>query len=233
MIEVCFDIETKKFFEEIESRDPAGLGISIISVLRREIDVDGKIIREEMKSFWDPSTSHSASLMAGSGQVRPEHEKKLPFSTKQEMDLMWRWFGEADRIIGFNSLGFDVPALAPIYPNGDFKKLPHFDIIVKVKEAFGKRVSLQAIVKETLGETKTASGGDAVEYWAKGDSESLEKLKRYCEKDVEATMKVYDYGLKNGKLRFKDHWNELREIEVDFSYPRVVPKSDDLQMDLF
>lgn len=216
MIEVCFDIETKKFFEEIESRDPAGLGISIISVLRREMDGDGKIIREEMKSFWDPIG-----------------EPNRPKSTKEEMDLMWGWFGGADRIIGFNSLGFDVPALAPIYPDGDFKKLPHFDIIVKVKDAFGKRVSLQAIVKETLGETKTASGGDAVEYWAKGDNESLEKLRVYCEKDVEATMKVYDYGLKNGRLRFKDHWNELREIEVDFSYPKTAPKRDDLQMGLF
>lgn len=216
MIEVCFDIETKKFFEEIESRDPAGLGISIISVLRREIDSDGKIINEEIRSFWDPFG-----------------EPNRPKSTKEEMDLMWGWFDEADRIIGFNSLGFDVPALAPIYPNGDFKKLPHFDIIVKVKEAFGKRVSLQAIVKETLGETKTASGGDAVEYWAKGDKESLEKLRIYCEKDVEATMKVYDYGMKNKKLRFKDHWNELREIEVDFSYPKIEPKPDELQMGLF
>lgn len=216
MIEICFDIETKKFFEEIESRDPAGLGISIVSVLRREMDGDGKIIREEMKSFWDPIG-----------------EPNRPKSTKEEMDLMWGWFGEADRIIGFNSLGFDVPALAPIYPDGDFKKLPHFDIIVKVKDAFGKRVSLQAIVKETLKETKTASGGDAVEYWAKGDNESLEKLRVYCEKDVEATMKVYDYGLKNGRLRFKDHWNELREIEVDFSYPKTAPKRDDLQMGLF
>lgn len=225
LTEVCFDIETKKFFEEIQSRDPAGLGISIISVLRREKDDDGKIVCEEMRSFWDPSTS--------SGQVRPDYEKDLPYSTNEELDLMWNWFKEADRIIGFNSLGFDVPALAPLYPYGDFFKLPHFDIIVKVKDAFGKRVSLQAIVKETLGETKTASGGDAVEYWAKGDKESLEQLRIYCEKDVEGTMKVYDYGMKNGRLKFKDHWNEYREIEVDFSYPKVKPKADDLQMGLF
>jgi DEAD/DEAH box helicase domain-containing protein len=216
MIEVCFDIETKKFFEEIESRDPAGLGISIISVLRRESDDQGKIISEEMKSFWDPVG-----------------EPNRPSSTKEELAEMWRCFKEADRIIGFNSLGFDIPALVPFYPDGDFKKLPHFDIIVKVREAFGKRVSLQAIVKETLGETKTASGGDAVEYWAKGDKDSLEKLRIYCEKDVEATIKVYDYGMKNRKLRFKDHWNELREIDVNFSYPKFEPKIEELQMGLF
>lgn len=216
LIEVCFDIETKKFFEEIQSRDPAGLGISIISVLRREKDDDGKIIEEEMRSFWDPMG-----------------EPNRPMSSKEDLEVMWNWFKEADRIIGYNSLGFDVPALAPLYPYGDFFKLPHFDIIVKVKDAFGKRVSLQAIVKETLGETKTASGGDAVEYWAKGDKESLEKLRIYCEKDVEGTMKIYDHGMKNKKLKFKDHWNEYREIEVDFSYPKIEPKKDDLQMGLF
>lgn len=216
IVEVCFDIETKKFFEEIQGRDPFGLGISIISVLRREKDESGKILKEEIKSFWDPIG-----------------ESNRPMSSKEELEIMWGWFNEADRIIGYNSLGFDVPALAPLYPNGDFFKLPHFDIIVKVKEAFGKRVSLQAIVKETLGETKTASGGDAVEYWAKGDKESLEKLKIYCERDVEGTMKVYDYGMKNRKLKFKDHWNEYREIEVDFSYPKAEPKPVDLQMGLF
>lgn len=216
IVEVCFDIETKKFFEEIQSRDPSGLGISIVSVLRREKDDSGQVLKEEIKSFWDPIG-----------------EPDRPVSSKGDLEVMWGWFGEADRIVGYNSLGFDVPALAPLYPYGDFSKLPHFDIIVKVKDAFGKRVSLQAIVKETLKETKTASGGDAVEYWAKGDNESLEKLRIYCEKDVEATMKVYDYGLKNGRLRFKDHWNELREIEVDFSYPKTAPKRDDLQMGLF
>jgi hypothetical protein len=52
--------------------------------------------------------------------------------------------------------------------------------------------------------------------------------------DVEVTKGVYDYGFKNKKLKFIDHWNELHEIEVDFSYPPgEEPKKVEKQMGLF
>ena len=203
-IEVFFDIETKKFFDEIEVRDPAALGISIVSAYRREIDPELNEIGGEMKSFWE-----------------------------SDFDMMWPWFEEADRIIGFNSLGFDVPAVNGVY-KGDFTKLRHFDILKVVKDVFGHRIKLDNIAKEVLGTGKIAGGADAVAWWAKGDQESLANLKKYCEVDVEVTKGVYDFGVRNKKLRFKDHWNELREIEVDFSYPpELPPKLVDVQMGLF
>ncbi len=204
-VEVIYDIETKKFFDEIEARDPAALGISIVSAYRREVDMGGNEIGGEMKSFWE-----------------------------KDFDQMWSWFEEADRIIGFNSFGFDNPAMNGIYTKGDFTKLKHFDILQVVKDVFGKRIKLDSIAKEVLGVGKIASGGDAVMWWAKGDSESLSLLKKYCEMDVEVTKGVYDFGMKNKKLKFKDHWNELREIDVDFSYPQEVEvKPADIQMGLF
>jgi DEAD/DEAH box helicase domain-containing protein len=203
-VEVIFDIETKKFFDEIEARRPEDLGISIVSAYRREVDRNLNELSGEMKSFWE-----------------------------RDFDQMWGWFEEADRIIGYNSLGFDVPAVNDIY-KGDFTKLKHFDVMKIIKDVFGHRVKLDSVAKETLGRGKIASGGDAVMWWAKGDPESLANLKKYCEMDVEVTKGVYDYGLKNGKLKFKDHWNELREIEVDFSYPaEEVPKGVEQQMGLF
>jgi len=203
-IEVIFDIETKKFFDEINARRPEDLGISIVSAYRREIDKDFNEIQGEMKSFWE-----------------------------SDFDQMWSWFEEADRIIGYNSLGFDVPAVNGVY-KGDFTKLKHFDVLKIIKDVFGHRVKLDSVAKECLGEGKNASGADAVTWWAKGDPESLANLKKYCEMDVQVTKGVYDYGLKNKKLRFKDHWNEIREIEVDFSYPvEEKPKVVDLQMGLF
>ncbi len=203
-IEVIFDIETKKFFDEINARRPENLGISIVSAYRREVDKDLKEIRGEMKSFWEA-----------------------------DFVQMWSWFEEADRIIGYNSLGFDVPAVNGIY-KGDFTKLKHFDVMKIIKDVFGHRVKLDSVAKECLGEGKNASGADAVRWWGKGDSESLANLKKYCEMDVEVTKGVYDYGMKNRKLKFKDHWNELREIEVDFSYPKEEKaKMVEQQMGLF
>jgi DEAD/DEAH box helicase domain-containing protein len=201
MFEVIFDTETKKFFDAIEDFDPSKLGISLMSLYIREIDSDLNETKGEMKSFWE-----------------------------NELDKSWEYFQKADRIVGFNSIGFDVPALAPYSPPG-FSKLPHFDILAHVKEARGKRVSLDSLARATLGRAKTDSGENAILYYNKGDKESLSKLKKYCEADVAITRDIYDYGLKNGHLKFIDFWNETREVPVDFSYPKE--STNDVQNSLF
>ena len=148
------------------------------------------------------------------GEVRSFWEKDL--------DKAWEIFQKADRIIGFNSINFDVPVLSPYAPSY-FSKLPHFDILAHVRESQGKRVSLDALAKATLGTSKTDTGENAILYWQKGDRESLEKLKKYCEADVLITRDLYDFGLKNGYVKFVDFWNEVREVKVDFSYPEEKP----------
>ncbi len=193
-IEVFFDIETKKIFDDIEGNNPADLGISIISVYVRK-DKVGK-----MYSFWE-----------------------------EDFPQMWSLFSNADRIIGFNSKNFDIPAMMPLSPF-DFKKLNHFDIMDHVKSALGFRVGLGAIAKETLGHTKIDHGLNAVKYWAEHTTQSLVKLQKYCEADVQVTMEVYDFGMKNKFLKFKDKWNTVRTFPVDFSYP---VKVEEPQLGLF
>ncbi len=187
--EVIFDVETQKFFDETGTQDPADLGVSLVSLYTRRLDNDLKEVAGGMHSFFEP-----------------------------ELEAMWKFFREADRIVGFNSLNFDVPALKPYAPP-DFARLSHFDILNHVKEAFGKRISLNKIARYTLGNVKNDSGANAVMYWKKHDQASLKKLRKYCEMDVILTRDIYDYGLKNHKLKFSDHWNTPREIAVDFSYP--------------
>ena len=112
----------------------------------------------------------------------------------------------------------------------DFKKLKHFDIMDQIKNALGFRLSLNAVATESLGHTKIDNGLNAVDYWREHSEESLAKLKKYCEMDVIVTKEVYDFGLKNKKLKYKDKWNTPRIIEVDFSYPEV---KEEAQMGLF
>jgi DEAD/DEAH box helicase domain-containing protein len=201
MVEVFFDIETKKLFDEIEDRSKVSdLGVSIVSAYRREIGSDGVPQNGEMKSFWE-----------------------------RDFANMWPWFESADRIIGFNSVRFDAPVLDPLY-HRDFMKLPHFDMLEKIKDVLGHRLSLDTLARAMLEKTKTADGLMAVEWWNKGDPASLEKLKMYCEVDVEVTMGVYDYVMKNKMIKFVDKWNEAKEVPIDFSYPK---KKEDLQMGLF
>jgi DEAD/DEAH box helicase domain-containing protein len=189
MFEVVFDCETKKFFDEAGSFDPADLGVSIVSLYAREITPDFEEISGEMLSFWEG-----------------------------EFEKMWKFFFQADRIIGFNSLHFDVAALKPYAPAG-FAILPHFDILEKLRDISGKRVGLNAVARDTLGEEKNDHGENAVKYYQAGDPESLAKLKKYCEMDVEITKKIYDFGAKNKFLKYTDFWNDRHTVPVDFSYP--------------
>jgi len=185
-----------------EAPDPSMFGISVLSLYTRKLDENFNEIEGKMISFFE-----------------------------NEVKNAWDYFKNAYRIIGFNSKRFDVPVLKPYFPAEVFK-LPHFDILEHIKEINGKRVSLNAVAKETLGQQKVDEGGNAIVYWQKGDAESLKKLKYYCEEDVRITKEIYDYGLKNKKLKFKDYWNDLKEIDVDFSYP-IIEKPAEEQTSLF
>ena len=48
-------------------------------------------------------------------------------------------------------------------------------------------------------------------------------LSKYCLQDVAVTRDIYDYGLKTGKVKFKNKWNRLVECPVDFTFS---PKED-------
>lgn len=193
--EIIFDIETKKLFNEIETDNPSDLGVSLVSVYRRTLTSHMDEISGEMMSFWET-----------------------------DFDRMWPLFREAKRIVGFNSLKFDVPALAPLSPL-PFTKLPHFDMMQAVREELGRNLSLNHLSEHTLGRSKTDSGVNAVEYFKKGDPESLSKLQHYCEQDVLLTRDLYDRGLETGILRYLDQWNNPKTVTVDFSYPKEVVDS--------
>jgi len=193
MYEVIFDLETQKFFDDTGTTDPADLGVSIVSLYRRQLDPDLAEISGKLYSFW-------------------EHE----------LESMWQLFSDADRIIGFNSLKFDIPVLKPYAP-GFFPKLPHFDIYDRVKGVHGRAASLNAFARDTLQASKSDSPVNAIKYWQSGDANSLALLKKYCEADVLLTRDLYDYALKNKHLKFTDHWNTPRVVEVDFSYSATVP----------
>lgn len=200
LTELFFDIETKKIFDDITTGNPADLGISIVSVYKRIVNDRLEETSGEMYSFWE-----------------------------EDFPKMWPLFTNADRIIGFNTEHFDIPALAPLAPY-DFRRLNHFDIMTHIKDALGFRLSLNAIASETLNETKIDHGLNAVYYWQEHSAESLAKLKKYCEADVMVTKKVYDFGLKHGYLKYKDKWNTSRTLDVNFTYP---PIDTTAQMGLF
>lgn len=133
---------------------------------------------------------------------------------EEEFGEMFKLFESADRIVGFNSISFDVAALSPYYV-GNLAKMPHLDIMVEIEKVVGHRIGLDAVAKETLGIQKNGHGLDAIRYFHDGDWKSLEK---YCLQDVKVTKELYDFAVKTGKLKFKNRWNNVIVVEVDFGY---------------
>jgi DEAD/DEAH box helicase domain-containing protein len=105
----------------------------------------------------------------------------------------------AEKIIGFNLIGFDWPVLAAEL--GDWVlELPTLDLMLEAQKALGRRISLEALAQATLGGGKLGSGLDALEYYRAGE---WEKLERYCLEDVKLTRDLYEYARQNGQLYFQ------------------------------
>ncbi len=202
--EIIYDLETQKLFEDIQTGNPADLLLSVVSLYKRILDKNYQETEGKMYSFW-----------------------------VNDLDQIWPLFTNVDRIIGFNSISFDNQVLSSLCYQYDFTRLNHFDILDHIKQALGHRLSLNSIASQTMGATKTDIGTNAVLYWQKGDADSLAKLQNYCQADVDVTKKVYDFGLHNGFLRYKDKWNTLRQVEVDFSYPANNNDTNQDQMSMF
>jgi DEAD/DEAH box helicase domain-containing protein len=125
---------------------------------------------------------------------------------------------DAGLIVGFNIKRFDYPVLEP-YLKRSLKNLPTLDIMEEVERFLGHRLSLDALVKATLGEGKTGHGLDAIRFFREGDTE---KLKSYCLSDVRLTRDLYEYGKRHGLLRYQKN-GEYYSIPVNWGKPAAVP----------
>ena len=155
---------------------------------------------ETKRSFHEVGGAHNKAEM-GVSIVGIYHYKDDAYRTFKEADFdkLEALLKEAEKIIGFNLIGFDWPVLAACL--GDWvHDLPTLDLMQEAQASLGHRVSLDAIAKATLGMAKLGSGLDALRYYQEGD---WEKLERYCLEDVKLTKDIYEYALKHGQLYFE------------------------------
>ncbi|MFC1993623.1 ribonuclease H-like domain-containing protein [Chloroflexota bacterium] len=120
---------------------------------------------------------------------------------------------QAEKVIGFNSVGFDYEVLRAYVPNVhgllDGKS---FDILTDIYKRLGFRVSLDNICISTLGKSKLAKAEDAIEWYRQGQ---IEKVVEYCQKDVELTREIYRYGQEHGFICYPQ-WEEPVELPVNW-----------------
>ncbi|MFH1253160.1 MAG: ribonuclease H-like domain-containing protein [Candidatus Uhrbacteria bacterium] len=131
---------------------------------------------------------------------------------EHEFAELWPRLEQADRLIGYNSKGFDLPIMNNYYA-GDLLKFSNLDILEEIHKTLGFRLKLDHVAQATVGAGKTGHGLQAIEWWKKGEKD---KVKQYCLDDVRITRAVYEYGLKYGALAYEDRSGERKPIPVDF-----------------
>lgn len=117
----------------------------------------------------------------------------------------------AGRVVGFNVNGFDYEVLRPYAPDERLQFLPTLDIMDDLFRTLSFRVSLDAVARATLGDTKSASGVQAVELWRAGE---LEKLAEYCKVDVDVTRRIYAFGCANGYVHYFTRLGSKQKVQV-------------------
>lgn len=142
-----------------------------------------------------------------------------------DLPKLWRLLESADRIIGYNLFGFDYQVLNTYYP-GDLSKFPTLDVMKDIEKQIGFRVKLDDVAHASLGTGKSGNGLQAIEFFRKGE---IQKLRDYCLQDVKVTKEVYEYGLKNGIVKYKDRMGQDVSVKIDFT-PQVQKAAINLTM---
>jgi len=131
---------------------------------------------------------------------------------EHELPELWKILERTDMLVGYNSDHFDIPLLNKYYP-GDLTRIRSLDLMQEVYKSLGRRLKLGAIAEGTLGEGKSADGLQSLRWWREGE---VEKVKEYCQKDVELTKRLLDYALQNNCLKYRE-LGQVRDIQLNTS----------------
>lgn len=145
---------------------------------------------------------------------------------EHELGDFYRLIENASYVMGFNIITFDLPVLSAYYP-GDTKQFKAFDLLDDIRQTIGRRLSLDMLLKATLGKQKTGHGLQAVEFYKEG---KIEELKSYCLHDVLFTKELFEYGCENGKVFYLEG---MQKIPIPVSWKKYKqPGSDGVDISL-
>jgi DEAD/DEAH box helicase domain-containing protein len=137
------------------------------------------------------------------------------FKTYLEKDIpdLIRDLQTFELVVGFNNKRFDNKVLSA-YSVFNLASLPTLDIMEKITNRLGYRLSLDRLAEHTLGVKKSADGLQALQWYKEG---KMEEIISYCRQDVKITRDIFLFGLENRYLLFKNKAGSVVRLPVDFS----------------
>ncbi len=170
---------------------------------------------ETRNLFQDVGSTDSTALDISVVCLYDSHTDSYSSYLQEDFPKLWPIIEQADMLITFNGDHFDIPLLNKYY-SGDLTKIKSLDLLVEVKKSLGRRIKLDTIAEATLGIKKSGNGLEAVTWWKEG---KIDQIIKYCLDDVKITKDVYDYAIKNNKLKYKDLGvgGLIKDINLDTS----------------
>ena len=189
----------------------------------------GKIPEKPRLLFLDLETQKSAQEVGGwqnthlmrvsVAVIFDTAEERFHIFYEDDIRDLIDYLKKADLIIGFNVKRFDYRVLSA-YASNELTLLPTFDILEDIYNRLGFRLSLDHLATETLERGKTADGLQALEWFRQGE---MEKLVEYCRQDVIVTRDLFQYGLENGALIYRERQSDKRlRLRVDWKLSALI-----------
>jgi DEAD/DEAH box helicase domain-containing protein len=179
--------------------------------------------------FLDLETCYSAAEVGGwdrchlmgvsLGVLLETQPERVTVYREADLKLLCQRLQELDLVIGFNVKGFDYQVLQP-YTRIPLASLPTLDILEEVHRLLGFRLSLSHLAEKTLGVAKAGDGLLALELYKAGKWGELEA---YCRQDVLLTLRLFEFGVREGYLLYEHRQGALVRLPVDWREGRFFP----------
>ena len=140
---------------------------------------------------------------------------------EEDIEKLANMLKETDWIVGYNSISFDLPVIAN-YVGNWVNDLPQIDLMVAVYKKIGFRPKLDNLTQATLGYGKNGVGSDAPMLYQAGE---LQRLRDYCMQDVQITKDLYEFGVKNGFVKYWDKSGFTKKTDIDWSLGKKSPQN--------
>lgn len=168
---------------------------------------------ESQKLFQEVGGRDASKLLLACGVTWSTDRNDFAVYWEKDAAALVAELKAADRVIGFNIIGFDYEVLRPYARNENFRTFRSTDMLRDIYQTLNFRLSLDSIARATLGTTKTADGVQSVEWFRQGE---LDKVAEYCKSDVDITRRVYEFGRENGFVHYYSRLGSKLKVAVNW-----------------
>ncbi len=205
-----YHLHSHKEAQQLKNNNKIKSGVEVLPEHYGVFDLETKYSAEEVGGW------HRADKMEVSvGVVYDSILDGYVTYMEDEIDRLIEHLQSLQLVIGFNNKRFDNRVLS-FYTKNDLSCLPTLDLLEEVKNQLGYRLSLNGIAEHTLGKKKTGDGLQALKWYKEGE---IEKICKYCRKDVEITKNLLIFALENHFFLFQNKAGRKVRLPIGLAKP--------------